>query len=265
MNLMGEIKPPGKVVLITRPRHQADEFAQLIENNRGTALLFPSIETQAIEINRQLASTLRSLNDFELIIFISANAVNYTASYLQQIEREPYAIESEVAVIGQATAAAVVAAGFRVSVEPTDGFNSEALLKMPGLQKAQVEGRKVLIIRGEGGRNKLSEVLTGRGAIVSYAEVYRRTIPEHDLKISRQQLSEQWAKMAINTITVTSNESLQNLYDMLEEPGKSAMLGTHLIVPSMRCYELAQALGFTALTIAESATNQDMAYAVFNS
>jgi len=61
-----------------------------------------------------------------------------------------------------------------------------------------------------------------RGAKVDYAEVYSRGV---------QQLSQNWPEMQINAITVTSNESLQNLYDMLDEPGRENMLKTRLIVP----------------------------------
>ena len=103
---------------------------------------------------------------YDLVIFVSANAVRFGADMLDQRR------DLKVAAVGQATAAALNAAGYRVSLMPSEGADSEALLAMP--QLAHMAGQRVLIVRGTGGRELLSEVLTARGAQVQYAEVYTR-------------------------------------------------------------------------------------------
>ena len=231
---------------------------QQIELHDGKALSFPSIEIQPLELSDELVSLLTRINHYDMLIFISANAVNYCVALLKTLKIEPQDIKSKIAVIGKATNAAATAAGFHVAIQPASGFNSDALLKRAELQAKQIESKDILIVRGCGGLEQLPKELTQRGAEVAIAEVYKRRIPLHDIQITRQQLSQSWAELAISDITVTSNESLQNLYDMLETPGRDEMLKTHLIVPSQRCARLAEQLGFQSFSIAQSAGNQHM-------
>jgi len=254
-----------KVVLVTRPGHQADELIQLIEKKGARVVAFPVIEIQPVMLDPHLTDILNSLNEYDLLIFISANAVKHTLELLQQLGISTHAVSTKIAVIGKATRKAAEAAGFNVSIDPQKGFNSEALLKDAALQPTQIAGKSILILRGVGGLEELANTLTQRGANVSYAEVYRRSKPQTDKQVSRNQLSENWRQMQINLITVTSNQILENLYDMLDEPGKSAMLDTVLIVPSERCYQYAETLGFRKIMKSESATSQHMMNAICES
>ena len=247
-----------RVVLVTRPRHQATGFMQQIELHNGKALSFPSIEIQPLELSDELVNLLTRINQYDMLIFISANAVKYCVGLLQELKIGPQDIKSKIAVIGKATNAAATAAGFHVAIQPASGFNSDALLKRSELQAKQIQSKNILILRGCGGLEQLPKELTQRGAEVAIAEVYKRRIPLHDIQIKRQQLSQSWAELAISDITVTSNESLQNLYDMLEAPGRDEMLSAHLIVPSQRCAQLAKQLGFKSCKIAQSAADQHM-------
>jgi len=231
---------------------------QQIELYDGKAISFPSIEIRPLELSDELANLLTRINQYEMLIFISANAVNYCVTLLQALKIEPQDIKSKIAVIGKATNAAATAAGFHVAIQPANGFNSDALLKRAELQAKHIQSKDILIVRGCGGLEQLPKVLTQRGATVALAEVYKRSIPQHDIQIKRQQLSQSWAELAISDITVTSNESLQNLYDMLEAPGRDEMLSTHLIVPSQRCAQLAKQLGFKSFKVAQSAGDQHM-------
>jgi len=253
-----------KVVLVTRPRHQQAEFIQLLERRAATAVSFPSIEIQPLVADKRLSETLSQLNKYDVIIFVSANAVRFALDLLKAQSISSESISVPISVIGSATSAAAIAAGLKVNYQPESGFNSDALLRLPAMQQAQIASRRVLIIRGEGGLEYLAEQLQKRGAEVSYAEVYRRCIPEKDEQVTRSQLSHHWEDLKVNVITVTSNEALHNLCDMLESPGKEAMLETALIVPSKRAYELAKSLGFVAVTISESATNQHMIESIIN-
>lgn len=262
MNKAESNKLAGKVVLVTRPRHQQTELVQLLEQHGARALLLPSIEIQPLELTQPLAELLGAPQEFDLIIFVSANAVLYTRKLLEQLKLPPTMGNVPVAVIGAATRRAAQQAGFEVSLVPVSGYNTEALLALDEFQEYRLRSRSVLIIRGAGGLEDLSNSLQLRGATVAYAEVYRRCIPQQDMQISRHDLSKNWQNYAITNITVTSNEALQNLYDMLESPGRDAMLHTSLVVPSNRCYRLAESLGFKSITIAESATNQQMVEAI---
>ena len=253
-----ELNVTKKNVLVTRPQARAAEFIDLLNDHGFKALAFASIEIQPVKLNSQLEKQLKLLNQYDCIIFISVNAVEQVADLLRQLNIKPVSVTTKIATIGKSTMKAANQAGFKVTMSPQSGFNSESLLALNALQREQINGARCLIIRGVGGMETLADTLSQRGAQVEYAEVYRREIPSTDKNISRQQLSEQWQSFKINAITVTSNESLQNLYDMLEPPGQLAMLKTNLIVASRRGVSLANKLGFKSVICAQSALNQHM-------
>jgi len=258
-----------KRVLVTRPQHQSAELKALLDEHDFTSVGFPSIEVCPLELTPQLEQILRHINDYDLIIFISANAVHQALSLLQQLNINPAAITANIASIGKATQKAANAAGFNVNLSPQQGFNSQALLALNELQTAKINHSRGLIIRGVGGLENLADQLRQRGMQVSYAQVYQRRIPQQDGDIQRQQLSQNWGSFGINAITVSSNEALQNLYDMLELSNTSlasrtSILGTLIIVVSQRGVTLAKSLGFTQIICAQSAINQHILEALTN-
>lgn len=251
------------VVLATRPQHQLAEFNGLLEAGGYSMLGFPCIEIRSVEMNPQLEKTLRSINDYDLIIFISANAVHQALNLLQSLDIKSADVSTKIATIGKATYKVAMDAGFNVSISPQQGFNSESLLALHALQAVQIDQSHCLIIRGVGGLEQLADELRLRGAQVDYAQVYRREKPLNDSTVQRQQLSANWDSFGIDAITVTSSESLQNLYDMLELSNdslvsQSAIMATLIIAASERIAQRAESLGFKRIFCAQSATNQHM-------
>lgn len=246
----------NRAVLVTRPFEQGLEFIDLLKERDIKALSFPCIEIQPVELSDLLKRLFQSLGQYQLIIFISANAVQQAAAILHRLNIAPSAIDAKIATIGKATLAAARKLGFKVDLSPDKGFNSDALLALDALQADKVKGMSCLIVRGVGGLNTLADELTLRGVKVAYAEVYRRHKPVVDKGLSRQQLSEHWEHFNIAFVSVTSNESIQNLYDMLFKVGAIRLLETPLIVVSERGVKLAQSLGFKTIKLAASAMNQ---------
>ena len=262
MNTVAENRLLNRVVLVTRPEHQQSGFVQLLQLNHARVFSFPTIAIQSVSVTRELNAVLHKINEYDLLVFVSANAVVCAVELLQQFNISVNSIETEIAVIGSATSQAAFKAGLKVSYQPESGFNSEALLALPNMQESTIKTKQVLIFRGVGGLEDLANCLKKRGAETAYAEVYQRVIPDHDGEIDRFQLTRDWHKYGINTVTVTSNEALKNLYEMLDSPGRDAMLKADLIVPSQRCLQLARSLGFESITVAGSATNLQMLEAI---
>ncbi len=116
-------------------------------------------------------------------------------------------------------------------------------------------GQQVVILRGNGGRDTLFELLTARGATVEYVEVYRRARPDVDPDTLLALLQPGY----LAAITVTSNETLQNLYDMAAEQGQPLLRDIPLVVASTRQAALAAQLGFTqGAVIAGHASDEAM-------
>ncbi len=226
----------GVGVLVTRPEHQAAPLCQLIEQAGGRAIRFPVLEIADIEDKGQLIATLDRLDEFDIAIFISPNAVNKAINFIRSRRAWPAGLA--IAAVGRGSAKALRNVDLEADIFPSRRFNSEALLELPEMQ--EVAGKRIVIFRGEGGREVLAETLRRRGAEVTYAEVYRRVKPKAD--VSR--LMKHWARGEVDIITVTSNEALSNLFDLVGQLGRQWLQKTPLVVISERAVELARGLGF---------------------
>ncbi len=240
---MQQTKRPlqGVKVLVTRPQQRAAGLCQMIEQAGGSALQFAAIEiTEPADFqSREYARD--HLPEFELAIFISPTAVEKTFEYVTAL---PAGIR--ISAIGSRTTNALQTIGLNVDIVP-GGHDSESLLEHPQLQAGQVIGKKIVIFRGEGGRELLGDTLQSRGAEVVYADMYRRSPPT-----SASQLSQHLAETDI--VAVSSNQGLQNLYDLASD--KDSLTRHALVVPGERGFTLAKTLGFSNIFVAENATDE---------
>ena len=223
--------PPRQLsVMVTRPARQAERLCKMIEEAGATAVRFPVIEIELIEADNKIRPLIEQLDTFQLAIFVSVNAVRGAARVIQHALPD----DLQLAAVGGATAKAVASHWQRKVITPTRHSSSEGLLALPRLQ--DVRGDKIIIFRGQGGRELLADELTKRGAKVCYAEVYRRTVPDTTLSVVES--------APIDLVIVTSNEGLQNLYDIAGAQKRGWLLAKQLIVISQRTADLAKQLGF---------------------
>jgi len=226
------VKPlAGIGVLVTRPVPQGRRLGQLIEERGGTAIYLPALEIQPLAELPGSRAAMGPVDGFQLVIFVSVNAVTHGALPLLGTRRD-----LRLAAIGRATAQALEGLGFPVSVVPEGGFDSEALLASPAL--AQVKGQRILIVRGEGGREVLGTELTARGASVTYAEVYRR-LPGRPEPATLQALEELWRHGGIHAYTATSSELLEALMGIVTPRIRELMDSTALLTGAPRVAEAA--------------------------
>ncbi len=232
--MIPKIMPPlaELTVLVTRPATQAAALCEEIGRQGGTAIAFP-----AVQIVPQTASTA---SGHDLIVFVSVNAV---AHGVHLIEKSP---TTRVAAIGKATAAALAQTPLRADIVPEAGFDSEALLAHPDL--TMTSGARVLIVRGNGGRELMRETFTAQGMIVETREVYQRVRPTID-PATRDALETRWETEGIDVVTVTSVSTLHNLMEMLSERGRALLANTALLVASRRIAEAAQAAGLNGMML----------------
>ena len=222
----------GLGVLITRPLGQAAGLRARLEAQGARAVLFPTLEIQPPADPTGLARQLARLAQYDFAVFISPTAVEQAFA---RIAAWPEGVR--VACVGQGTAAALREAGITAVLVPDDGADSEHLLALPEL--ADMRGRGVLILRGEGGRELLATALTERGARVDYAECYRRGLPSADPAA----LIEDWRHGGIQAVTVLSTQGLDNLFILLGAEHGGLIRATPLFAPHPRIAEHARALG----------------------
>ncbi len=222
----------GLNIVVTRPREQAVQLAQRIEQAGGSVILFPLLEISPIADFQPLRAILKRLGEFNLAIFISPNAVRYGMEAVHAAGGLPPSLK--IATVGQGSAKALGSLGIGNVIAPQDRFDSEALLALPDLQ--DVKGWRIVIFRGDGGRELLGDTLKARGATVEYAACYQRTKPQQD--------ANSLLAARPHVITVTSSEALGYLWDMLDDAARQQMASLPLFVPHARIAEAAQRLGW---------------------
>jgi uroporphyrin-3 C-methyltransferase len=230
----------GRHIVVTRPRAQAAGLAALIEAEGGIPVVFPVIDIQPALDQAPLVST--KLGDYQLAVFISPNAVDYSLPSL--LAAGPWPNGLQAAAVGAGTVKALEKFGISGTVVPSERFDSEGLLELPALQAERVAGQRVLILRGDGGRELIADTLRERGATVDYLSCYRRLPPGDGVQV----LSDLAARGALDALTVSSSEGLRNLQQLLEAPAQQALgeqlYGTPCFVPHARIAEVARELGY---------------------
>lgn len=259
-------------LVITRPIDQGKKWQKKLQPYGIDCHLIPVLEINPLSDTaqkNQLKTIILQLDEFQKIIFVSQNAVREAAKWVDDFwPQRPVGLE--YFAVGSATAALASEKDFTVS-SPNEAMNSEALLKLEGLQ--HVEGEKILIFRGVGGREHLGKQLTDKGATVTYGELYTRDMPQQALAEFREfKVGNQGRK---TVLSAHSGESVQNLADIFsalekdhnsEQPSQQQSLKMlPLIVPGQRVANIAKELGFTEVLIADNATDDAMTQALIDS
>jgi len=238
--LTPRVEPAGPLaglgILITRPARQAGGFAQKVAALGGQPVIFPAIVILPPADSAPLARAHAALAEYDYAIFISANAVEYGAPDPGKWPPRLVALAP-----GPGTAEALTAVGIAGAAIPVTTFDSEGLLALPEL--SAVRGKRVLIFRGDGGREHLGETLRARGAAVDYVACYRRAKPES----GALGLSEAFREGRVHAVTITSTEGLDNLWDLVDEATRAAWRARPTFVPHPRIAARARELGLSVV------------------
>ena len=238
-----------QVILNTRPAHQQTALKQLLEADAATVLSFPAIEIVASEVTSFHQSLAKDIASYDILLFVSRNAVD---GAFQHFAAADLPASVRLGVIGSATQQALHAViGDRgISLVAHEPYNSEALLDAAGLQ--HVLNQRVLIFRGQSGRNLLGYELEKRGAEVEYCEVYRRALPQMD-KNEFARLATPFPTLAV----MTSNEGMHNLMQLVDDDSAARLCQIPWLLISERMRESARNLGHNGdVIIAENASDK---------
>ena len=238
----------GLNIVVTRPREQAAKLAQRITEAGGQAILFPLLEINPVADAQPLRALVAHLSEYHLAIFISPNAVRYGMQAILAAGLLPRSLA--IATVGQGSAKALRDFGVSKIIAPQQRFDSEALLALPELQ--HMAGQRVVIFRGDGGRELLGDTLKERGASVDYAACYQRVKPQQDIAML--------LAARPDAITVTSSEALGYLHIMLREQlsdptAYAGLMAMPLFVPHTRIAEAAHQQGWQV--VIETAAGDD--------
>lgn len=215
----------GVEILVTRPADQSAGLARLVRDAGGLPILFPALQIEPLA-EAAGAPVLDHLPQFDLVVFISPNAVRMAMPHIQKKGGLP--ARAKVAVIGPGTVAELKKSGVRNIISPQEGFDSEALIGE--LSAVPLAGSRVLIVRGQGGREFLADALRSRGATVDYLECYRRVKPDRDLR----ELLSQPGRDEVKACIATSASIVENLFEMAGAAGRAWLCAVPFFVPHPR-------------------------------
>ncbi len=226
----------GQGILITRPARQAAPLAQAIAAIGGVPFIFPAVVILPPADRRALDRAQRELDRYDYAVFVSANAVEYGVGDARAWPKRLIAFAP-----GPGTLAALSAAGIADARMPSERMDSEGLLALPEL--TQVAGKRVLILRGGGGRELLADTLAARGATVDVVDCYARARPE----AGAAGLVEALASGRIDASTFTSSEGADNLWTLLDATARKRISGIAAFAPHERIAQRLRELGFDSV------------------
>jgi uroporphyrinogen-III synthase len=247
-------------VVITRPLAQARALAARVAALGRPVELLPLLEIEPLPDQAPLQAALALLRGaaqpyYALVAFVSPNAIDAAFAHL-----DAWPAGVTLAVLGEGSRAALAAHGITPAnatiVSPADSANSDSEHLLQTLDLAALQGRRVLIIRGESGRELMADGLRAAGALVDVVPAYRRSVPRLTpaLQATLQRLLAQQ-----NDWIITSSEALRGLHDLLLQMDTASqqnnvvkMQQQHLIVPHARIADTANKLGFSRLTLTGS-------------
>lgn len=240
-------KPLANIgVAITRPIDQAKKLTALIEDAGGSVIPFPLIEITPLTDLSAFYAEISEIASFDWVIFISSNAVQ---NGMPHIVKSGIPSHLKFAAIGPVTASELQTFGIQQVLTPQERFDSESLLALPEMHAMQ--GKKVMIVRGVGGREVLADTLRARGVTVVFAECYQRINPQTNCDV----LEQAWQNQKLHTIVVTSSEAMRHLLDLAGHA--SWLKQVTICVNHARIAECALEMGLN-IYVAETAGDEAM-------
>ena len=239
-------------VVITRPRLQSLEFSKRLDAAGHPTVVFPLLEISSLSNTTALRAALERLHEFALAAFVSPNAIDATFAHISR-----WPTEVALAVMGESSRRALARHGvtadkYRIT-SPLDARRSDSQTLLEALDLARLRSGKVLILRGETGRELLADALRSAGAEVEQIAAYRRTATMLTpmLATTLQHLLD-----TANCWVITSSEALQVLMQQVAqvdaENGVVKIQRKKLYVPHVRIQEVAQALGFESVVLTDA-------------
>ena len=244
-----------KRVLVTRPRAQADDFAERLHSAGFEAVFFPVIEIQPIENNPALDRALDKLNCYEWVVFTSVNGVDVV------FDRHSPLPSGEgptvrIAAIGPKTAEALQVRGVIANFVPEE-YVAESILAGLG----DLKNKWVLLPRAEIARKALPEAIVTAGGIAHEIAVYK-TLPA---QIDSDGLAA--LKSGVDWITFTSPSTVQNFVEIVRKQKMDPFQLTRN--PKIACIgpiteRAAKEEEFHVDLVAEKYTTEGLAHALLN-
>ena len=226
----------GWRLLLTRPADESAVLGSLLAEQGIFSSSLPLLDIVPIPVSGTMREAFQDLDRYCAVIVVSKPAARIGVELLDRFG--PQSPCAKWFSVGAATAQILEGRGLDVSF-PAQGDDSEALLELAALSEAVARpDPRVLILRGEGGRELLAERLRERGASVEYLELYRRELPQYPAAALGQRIEVE----RLNALVVSSGQGFEHLHQLAGDAWPQ-LARLPLFVPSPRVAELARTAG----------------------
>jgi uroporphyrinogen-III synthase len=226
----------GWRLLLTRPAEESAALAEVLSQAGVFSSSLPLLEIEPLPVGHEQRSIIYDLYLYQAVIVVSKPAARLGLELVDEVWPQPPM--QHWFSVGAGTAQILDDYGLKVAF-PAQGDDSEALLELPQLQELlALPDARVLIMRGEEGRELLAERLRDLGASVDYLPLYRRRLPQYEaLTLPRRVEAER-----LNGLVVSSGQGFEHLHELAGDAWPTLAQLT-LFVPSPRVAEMARAAG----------------------
>lgn len=227
-----------KRVVLTRQIKDSEALASHLREQGVETLQFPLMAIEPLPVDSQPPPSAEQ--GVTVLIFTSSNAVQYGLDAVRGLASED---ACTVIAVGKRTLEALQSES--IDAVAPEREDSEGILELPIFQDAMID--RVIVVKGEGGRDLLQRALIDRGVTVINLNCYRRYWPAVDVD-KLYQFLEDGAPM----VHVASGEAVVRLTDLVST---ALLRQASLVVPSERVAHQARALGWHKVEEAEGASD----------
>lgn len=247
----------GWHVVVARDDAPDDTMSQALMMRGADVAPLPLMSIDAPEDASALENAVRSLTDVDVLAFTSAQAVERFFDRLRAAGEDLRKLPSHalVAAVGPATKRALLAEGAAVDVEGDAGGEGLAVAIAAAVD---VNGKRVLFPRAEGGREELAEALAKKGANVDVVDAYRQS-PRSDVAEAIKRTLSVARGASPAALVLTSAKRVEVLASVI---GPNDLEGIHCVALGETTAGAAKAAGLGDIQVAARPTPAAVAAAL---
>jgi uroporphyrinogen III methyltransferase / synthase len=217
----------GRRIVVTRSPEQARELVELLENFGAQAIEAPVFRIIPPEDPEAVDRAAASADDYQWIVFESANAVTRFLNALTRGPRDLRALGTvRICAIGPSTAERLTASGLKADAvvpEMSADSTGDAMVA-----KGSLTGQRVLIVRPDHLRDIVADDLNRRGAQVTDLVAYR-TSPLSQDSPAVQDLYRMLLDGQVDAVTFTSPTAVRRFAQLIGEEQAADLLNTTVV------------------------------------
>ncbi|MBL9216844.1 MAG: uroporphyrinogen-III synthase [Opitutaceae bacterium] len=198
----------GRRIALTRPAATSADWRTRLEALGAEVVELPLIKVSKDVNLHTLAEVLQELTQYEWLVFTSVNGVKYFFEEFHRVFDDIRALGMvRIAVVGEATAAAVREQRLRVDLQPKKATAEELAKELTS--RESMDSAKVLVVTGNQNREVLIEKLNEARAIVDQLPVYKT----EETDLAADPLAGDFRAKGADAILFASPSAAQSFFD----------------------------------------------------